>query len=418
MSHSTTPVSGGCSNSGGYITRDALHLCLVADLGSFETRLGYSIETTPRCITRSVFAHTATATAALRHGIEELSCALPSGEYYMQNATDSAEHMVAVLDSLAEKRFRPDRGLPLVVAPSPGKCESDAERAQLVRALFEKGSFDVVHIARPSVCAAFAAGTPTAVVLDSGHTHTTCQAVFEGYALTQSTVKHDVGGLQVSSVARQLFPESATLTPPWLSPSASPEQMFYWQSHTVHDLKAHVLEVLEKRPVVPLSRDVLDKRVEFVLPDGHALHLGFERSYLVESLFNPNFAAFRRDMHRAHSFDEHKSLAVDVIMSDGTIMGFPQMVEATLNKCDVETRAALTTLVAAGGNLQMKGAMARLKSEVAGLVGTCTSPAHGSSSVWVGAAMMASVPSFQQLFYSRAEYNEYGAEQLLALRSP
>lgn len=59
------------------------------------------------------------------------------------------------------------------------------QRAKLAELLFEKLQAPALFLARAPVLAAFAAGRPTALVVDVGAGKTTVAAVYDGYVLNK-----------------------------------------------------------------------------------------------------------------------------------------------------------------------------------------------------------------------------------------
>ena len=64
--------------------------------------------------------------------------------------------------------------------------------------LFEKYKVPALFICKDSVLSAFACGRSTAIVLDSGATHTTTTPIHDGYALQKCILRHEIGGATAS----------------------------------------------------------------------------------------------------------------------------------------------------------------------------------------------------------------------------
>ena len=74
--------------------------------------------------------------------------------------------------------------------------------------MFEKYNVPAFFLVKNAVLAAFANGRSTALVLDSGATHTSAVPVHDGYVLTQGIVKSPLGGDFLTAQCRQFFQQN------------------------------------------------------------------------------------------------------------------------------------------------------------------------------------------------------------------
>lgn len=84
-------------------------------------------------------------------------------------------------------------------------------------------------------------------------------------------------------------------------------------------------------------------------------------------------------------------------------------------KCDVERREELFgNICVFGGTTQLKGLFPRLEKELKSLVPSNIKvniiPEPSEYSAWLGGAMIAETPAFQDLWISKNEYDEYGPD--------
>ena len=95
----------------------------------------------------------------------------------------------------------------------------------------------------------------------------------------------------------------------------------------------------------------------------------------------------------------------------------PEVVLSAGNACDTDIRSALfSSLVVVGGNSLLKGFSDRLMSEIKSK--SSASKVHKSVtnnttierrfSSWIGGSILASLGTFQQMWISKAEYEEHG----------
>mmetsp|Transcript_49981 Transcript_49981/g.159955 ORF Transcript_49981/g.159955 Transcript_49981/m.159955 type:complete len:103 (+) Transcript_49981:291-599(+) len=98
----------------------------------------------------------------------------------------------------------------------------------------------------------------------------------------------------------------------------------------------------------------------------------------------------------------------------------------SVNKCDVDVRKELYSgILLTGGNTIFPNVKERLERELAEQapggarvkVITSTSSAERRYSAWIGGSILASLGSFQQMWMSKAEYEEHGAA-LIHRKSP
>ena len=83
-------------------------------------------------------------------------------------------------------------------------------------------------------------------------------------------------------------------------------------------------------------------------------------------------------------------------------------------KCDVDIRRDLTAnVVLSGGTTLFSGITERMTKELTALVPSTMkvrviAPPERRFSVWMGGSILASLPTFQNMFITKAEYDEHG----------
>jgi actin-related protein len=86
----------------------------------------------------------------------------------------------------------------------------------------------------------------------------------------------------------------------------------------------------------------------------------------------------------------------------------------SIMKCDVEVRQDLyANVTMAGGSTMLSGFARRMEKELYGFAPSGVriklfSPPQGMYSAWTGGSIVASLSSFQQMWISKAEYDESG----------
>jgi actin-related protein len=267
--------------------------------------------------------------------------------------------------------------LSIVLAIPPFNPVGCTER--IAQTMFE--SFNVERFATvpQGLCALYASGRTTGVVLDVGHGITTVTPVFDSYAVSHAMNRLNVGGADVTDhLQRLLFERGYTFTTPL-------------DLLTLRDLKDAVATVAEDYKAA-LALPDRDFETAFELPDGTNVTVGKERFRCSEILFDPSIV---------HS--EQASLA--------------EFVANAIQACPIDTRRAISgNVVLSGGTTQMPGFGARLQDGVAsrfpGMFGSVHVLEGGDRTlnVWSGASVLANMSSFEPSFVTREVYDEHGPE--------
>ena len=94
---------------------------------------------------------------------------------------------------------------PILMSECPWNTR--VKREKLLELMFEKFNVPAMYICKNAVLAAYANGRSTAMVVDSGATHTSAVPVHDGYVITQGIVKSPLGGDFLNMQCRQFFEE-------------------------------------------------------------------------------------------------------------------------------------------------------------------------------------------------------------------
>ncbi|KRZ58517.1 Cleavage stimulation factor subunit 3 [Trichinella nativa] len=288
---------------------------------------------------------------------------------------------------------------------SEASWNTRTKRERLTEVMFEKFGIPAFYVAKNSVLAAFANGRQTAIVLDSGATHTTASPVYDGFCMTNAIVKTSLGGIALNNHIKKLFQEiGIEVVPKYMVKSKQPVSEGHpprWKkkknlpevTSSFHDFG--IKEVLEdfKASVCQVSDSALDPiivdkfpRVNFEFPNGFSVDFGRERFEVGEALF---------DLSYLKGENIHPALSVS------------SAVHTSVNICDSDYRTALyNSVVVTGGNSLLSGFVDRFIHEV----NTRSSSVifnfflH-SVVIYVYVYLFA---NFQQMWISKQEYEETG----------
>lgn len=157
------------------------------------------------------------------------------------------------------------------------------------------------------------------------------------------------------------------------------------------------------------------KPFEYELPDGTKFEIGGERCLFPEAMFAGT------DIVN----EELRRQGVDVDMEDDAngrkgFNGMQHLICDSINQTDLDIRKELySNILVTGGNSMMTGFVNRLNKEVPEIAPQnlrvkIVSSHSGSltefcASSWVGGSILGSLGSFQQMWFSKQEYEENGA---------
>jgi len=159
----------------------------------------------------------------------------------------------------------------------------------------------------------------------------------------------------------------------------------------VRDIKEKLCYVaLDFNEEMNKSRTSSDIEKTYEMPDGSTVTLGNERFRAPEALFQPSL------------------LGLD-------IDGIDETTYKSIMKCDLDIRRDLYgNIVMSGGTTMYPGIAERLNKELVAKAPSSmkvrvVAPPERKFSVWIGGSILSSLSSFQQMWVTKAEYDEAGA---------
>lgn len=275
-----------------------------------------------------------------------------------------------------------------------------SNREMMIKTMFEEYQFEGVYIAVQAVLTLYAQGLLTGVVVDSGDGVTHIVPVYEGFALPHLTRRLNIAGRSITQYLIKLL----LLRGYAFNQSADFE--------TIRMLKEKLCYVgydVEVEQKLANETTVLVEQYE--LPDGKVIKVGGERFGAPEALFQPHLINDESD-------------------------GVAEMLFNTINAADIDIRSDFYKhIVLSGGSTMYPGLPSRLEREIKQLylervLKNDTSklskfkvriedPPRRKHMVFLGGAVLAEIiKDKEEVWISRAEYQEKGVGCLAKLGAP
>eukprot|EP00475_Leptophrys_vorax_P013279 TRINITY_DN1965_c0_g1_i1.p1 TRINITY_DN1965_c0_g1~~TRINITY_DN1965_c0_g1_i1.p1 ORF type:complete len:384 (-),score=87.58 TRINITY_DN1965_c0_g1_i1:120-1271(-) len=259
-------------------------------------------------------------------------------------------------------------------------------REKMIQILFESFDVPACYVAVQAILSLFSSGRTTGCVLDSGDGVTHTVPVYEGYAIRHAVNRLNIAGRDVTEYLGTLINKSKGL----ISFASSAERQIMRDLKEKHCFLRSEVQVLNEFGDFTFAEEMKRDELAYELPDGQHLYVGEELWRAPEILFYPQLIG--KDLEGIH-----------------------KLLNKSILQCDIDLRRALyENILLSGGTTLIKNVDARLRNELEVLVPekmkvNVKAFEDRYYSVFVGGAVLASLPTFDDAWIYADEYDECGA---------
>ncbi len=278
-----------------------------------------------------------------------------------------------------ELRVSPEeRSVMLTEAPLNPKNN----RERMCTIMFETFNTPGIYIGIQAVLSLYSAGKTTGIVMDAGDGVSHFVPIFEGYAFPHAIMRINLAGRDLTEYLLKILSERGH----HLTTSAEQE--------IVKDIKEKLTYVsLDYSDELKEANKTSSKDAQYEMPDGNLITIGSERFRCPEVLFNP-------------------------MMIGKEFPGIHEQCFNSIMKSDIDVRKDLySNIVLSGGSTMFPNLGERLQKEVQKLAPTTMSSKvkviatpERKYSVWIGGSILSSLSNFQNMWITKEEYHDAGAQ--------
>ena len=363
----------------------------------------------------------------------------PEGQVHWDNVEALMDHGISRCMKIASSEYS------MMLAES--RFEDMESKKKMLELCFEKFSSPAAYMSPNASLSSFSAGRPTSFVLDFGASGVRISPLIDGYVLKNAEMKTSRGGDWLDAiVAKELETIYPNNVKPWFEADGKtyPTPRASFRNMHVKDIVKDVKRWMCFAPYIPVAPEM---RCQFIyetiqlppyeLPDGtmvthfDALCTGPER------WFSPDYFSVTKEGLRMSAMDSanqpqqnlsdsrektdsksnsylpaHRQV-VDIKNDEITLQ---ELTMDSLMKCDVDARKEiLSNVLLVGGGSNIDGISHRLNLELSSSIPSgmkfkinAQLPNEKQHAAWIGGSILSICGSFQQMWISKQEYQEYG----------
>jgi len=390
---------------------------LVFDLGTFNHRIGYSGEDSPKCVYQPIIGENSGKYYFNEYGLRYNK---PGTKVYSCMNLDGTIKDIDMFGKILDNLLKESMTLDLTDHPvlfSEPSLHNKENRIKITEYMFEKYKIPAIYICKNAVLSGFSCGRSTCLVFDSGHNITYAVPVNEGYALQKCLIKNNIAGDYITQLLeKKLNSKNIVINPFYAFKREKNGDQFkttfinneelklydksyetFWKREIVRDIKEACLITNDEPLKYDSEKDIfiptsIPQELIYDLPDGNTINLVEDRNTLLERMFNP-------------------------IKDIEGFNGYHQMVNEAISKADLEIKKELySNIFLCGGNTLFSGFAERFQKQISSSnkqlfklkIITHPSNTERKFSTWIGGSILSSLGTFHQLWLSKAEFEEHG----------
>lgn len=246
--------------------------------------------------------------------------------------------------------------------------------------------FDTFNV--PSLCfgtqpflSLFSTSKTTGNVIESGDSITQSACLYEGYSISSSYLRYNVGGKTVTEYLQMLLRRMG----------------YHFISSSDFEIVKQMKEMMcytmipnENEENVNKLQNVTESK--FYLPDGKSITLKDEKVYATEIIFDPSLIGME-------------------------YLPLHEMAIKSICNVDIDLRKVFyDNIILCGGNTLFKGMHERMNIEIKKHMSNnnnnmninITLPPYRKHSCWIGGSVISSLNTFKKLLITKQEWNEQG----------
>jgi len=264
---------------------------------------------------------------------------------------------------------------PVLITKQPLSNRKQDEK--ITQIMFEKYKVSHFYLANQSTLALYASGRTSGVVVDIGHGVTSIVPIYDGYVMSKNIIKHNYGGIDITSKMTELLNNKG----------------FLLSNDSYENIKKKTCYIAPNFEEKLILSEINDSNENYELLDGSTITIGSDRFVAPEILFKPSLFGLEND-------------------------GIHQSIYNSINNCDIDLRKDLyNNILLTGGTSLIPNIQKRVTNELKNILQTnnnfnidpnvFTTPECEYAS-WLGGSIITSLDSFNQMWITKQEYDDFG----------